>query len=120
MEKIEKYRNFLVDISQNHPNKAFFESVLSAYNLLFESEVGIKTVDTDEAEQLSDITKKITNISKEDQNKIYTKFIEIDPNKMYPPQPISMIFSKLKNMIIDLMNGRIGVDTIMGYLGQFN
>jgi len=119
METVEKYRNFLVDLSEKHPNKIFFESVITAYNILFEADSGIKTAETDEADQLSSITKGITNISKDEQNAIYNKFIEIDPQKIYPHQTISMIFGKLKNMIMHLMAGRIKLDEIMEYLAKY-
>lgn len=119
MEKIEKYRSFLVNLIETHPDKAFFESVLSAYNILFESDEGIETVDTPQADQLSTITKQIKNIDKAEQDAIYKKFIEIDPKKIYPRQTISMIFGKLKNMIAELMERNIGVERIMEYLDQY-
>ena len=116
MEKVEKYRDFLSNIAVNHPDKAFFESVLTAYNILFEADSGIQTADTDEADKLSSITKQIKDISKEEQDAIYSKFISIDPKNLYPQQTISMIFNNLKNMISHLMEDKSELGRVMDYL----
>jgi len=115
MENVEKYREFLVDIAENHPNKKLCESVLTAYNIIFESDTGIKVTETDQADQLSTLLKN-SNMSGDDQSKIFTKFVEIDPSKIYPQQTLSMIFSNLKRK---LAKEEINVDDIGEYLGQY-
>ena len=116
MEPVERYREFLVNIAEQHPNKSFFESVLTGYNTIFESTVA--TVETDQADQLSEMLKG-SDIPQKEQSAIFTKFIEVDPTKAMPRLTLSMIFSNVKRMLIDLSNGAIKVDDILAYLDQY-
>lgn len=115
MKNIEKYREFLASIVDlNHPNKKLCESVLSAYNIIFEADTGIAVADTDQADQLSTWLKK-SNFSKEDQIKIYSKFVEIDLNNIYPHQTLSLIFSNLKQKLL-----RDSAEDIIEYLAKYS
>ena len=93
--------------------------MLNAFDFIFETDAGIKTVDTVQARQLSPLVKTVGNISKNEQDAIYKKFIEIEPREIYPRTPLTSIFYTLKQLLAKLSQGRIGFDEVMGYLGQY-
>ena len=119
MEKVKKYTQFLTDLSDAHPNHPFLESVSNAFSIIFESEGELQVKDSSQADQLSAIVKNIHNIDKEEQNDIYRKFIGINTKGLIPHQSLVVIFNKVKQMLVELSEGRIGVNHIMEYLGQF-
>ena len=113
MENVEKYREFLANIATDHPNKSFFESVLSAYNIIFEANTGIPVAETDQADQLSTLLKK-SNFSKEEQIKIFSAFVEVNLDNIYPRQTLSMVFSNLKDKLL-----RDNANDIINYLEKY-
>ena len=118
-----KFKKFIQNLSKEHSNKVFFESVLKAYNIIFEAEIfpeDILLVDTLEAEQLSKALKTIdkrTDIEKEDLNKIYNTFVKMDREKFNEPFPD--IFNKIKQMLLNLLKNKSSIDEILLYLGKF-
>jgi len=113
MENIEKYREFLADIVENHPNKELCESVLTAYNIIFEADTGINVTNTDQSDQLSALLKN-SNFTKEEQSKIFSAFVEVNLENIFPHQTLSMVFSNLKGKLL-----RDNATDIIKYLEKY-
>jgi len=117
-----KYRKFLQNLTEAHSDKIFFETVLKAFDAIFEGEVpeDVLLVDTLEADQLSKSLKTIeqrSDIKKGELNKIYNLFIRMDKNKFNEPLP--KIFNKVKQKLIDLSQGTGSIEDVLNYLGMF-
>ena len=119
----EKFKNFLIQLSKTHPNKAFFESVLNAHYILVEAVTDadeVLLVDTMQAEQLSSMLKILEHkygTRKEELNDIYTEFVTMDKRKF--DEPLSNIFNKVKQMLVKLIRREIKYTEIVAYLKRY-
>jgi len=122
--KFDKYQTFIKDCSERYPEHSdLFEAISKAFATCFEVAspyLEVELADSSEADLLSKVLKIVdsnTDVQKEDLNKIYTKFVQMDRSKFN--EPFSEIFHKIKLMVGNLESKTSTPEEILKYINQF-